>query len=512
MKTIGIIGGGQLGRMLIQANKHHIKFHVYSDTEEFPSKEFCHSYTIGDLNDYEKIVAFGNECDVVTIEIENVNIDALRATSAKVYPFPDLLDIVKDKYKQKRFFSIHDIPTLNYILYNGEEISFPCVNKLCKGGYDGRGVRIIKSKYDELFKEPSIIEDYCNFDRELSVIVAQNIHGEIYIFPPTEMVFNKENMLDYLICPTDISPNIAEKIYEIAKKIAKKTHLVGLLAIELFQKGSSIYVNEIAPRPHNSGHHTQDMFDHSQFDILMGCLLDMSMPANRQIAKYGACVNMLGSVCGEGPPKYNNLDEISQSSKIYMYGKKVTKPYRKMGHVNIIADTIDELQDKIKRVKSLIDITPQIIVAVIMGSISDMPVMEGVLNILKEFNVPFEVKIVSAHRTPEYMIQYGKEAQSRGLKVIIAGAGGAAHLPGMIASVTSLPVIGIPIKSSNSIDGWDSVLSILQMPGGVPVATMALNGAKNAGLFAVRILGMNKETDNYRKKMEESVREMNKNI
>ncbi len=128
-------------------------------------------------------------------------------------------------------------------------------------------------------------------------------------------------------------------------------------------------------------------------------------------------------------------------------------------------------------------------VGIIMGSDSDLPIMKEAAEILEELGVEYELTIVSAHRTPERMFDYAKSAQERGLKVIIAGAGGAAHLPGMVASLTTLPVIGVPVKSSNSIDGWDSILSILQMPNGIPVATVALNGAKNAGLLAARMIG-----------------------
>src|SRR5580765_7039679 len=128
-------------------------------------------------------------------------------------------------------------------------------------------------------------------------------------------------------------------------------------------------------------------------------------------------------------------------------------------------------------------------VGIIMGSDSDLPVMQAAAEVLKELGVSFELTVVSAHRTPMRMVQYATKARERGLKVIIAGAGGAAHLPGMVASLTPLPVIGVPIKSSNSIDGWDSVLSILQMPNGIPVATVALNGAKNAGILAAEIIG-----------------------
>ena len=133
-------------------------------------------------------------------------------------------------------------------------------------------------------------------------------------------------------------------------------------------------------------------------------------------------------------------------------------------------------------------------VGIIMGSESDLPIMQEAIDILKEFEIETEVDIVSAHRTPEKMMDYGNQAHQRGLKAIIAGAGGAAHLPGMIAALSPLPVIGVPIKSTNSIDGWDSVLSILQMPGGVPVATVALNGAKNAGILAAQIVGTSDPT------------------
>ncbi|MBR99276.1 MAG: 5-(carboxyamino)imidazole ribonucleotide mutase [Flavobacteriaceae bacterium] len=149
-------------------------------------------------------------------------------------------------------------------------------------------------------------------------------------------------------------------------------------------------------------------------------------------------------------------------------------------------------------------------VGIIMGSKSDLPVMRDAIDILKDFKIEYEVDIVSAHRTPKKMMNYAQSADKKGLKVIIAGAGGAAHLPGMIASITPLPVIGVPIKSSNSIDGWDSVLSILQMPGGVPVATVALNGAKNAGILAAQIIATNdnkvlKKVSQYKKLLEDKV-------
>ena len=156
-------------------------------------------------------------------------------------------------------------------------------------------------------------------------------------------------------------------------------------------------------------------------------------------------------------------------------------------------------------------------VGIIMGSKSDLPVMKAAKEFLDEIGISCELKIVSAHRTPELMIEYAQSAASRGLKVIIAGAGGAAHLPGMTASMTSLPVIGVPIKSSNSIDGWDSILSILQMPNGIPVATVALNAAKNAGILAARIIGsfdksIQEKLDAYALTMKETVIQSGENL
>ncbi|MGZ3867115.1 MAG: 5-(carboxyamino)imidazole ribonucleotide mutase [Bacteroidia bacterium] len=159
------------------------------------------------------------------------------------------------------------------------------------------------------------------------------------------------------------------------------------------------------------------------------------------------------------------------------------------------------------------------LVGIIMGSASDLPVMEAAAEVLKKFSIPYEIDIVSAHRTPDKMFDYAQSAAKRGLRVIIAGAGGAAHLPGMVASLTPLPVIGVPVKSSNSIDGWDSLLSIVQMPNGVPVATVAVNAAQNAGILAAQILAtsdklllskVSKFKDELKKKVHSSASEIKK--
>ena len=171
-----------------------------------------------------------------------------------------------------------------------------------------------------------------------------------------------------------------------------------------------------------------------------------------------------------------------------------------------------KLIKKLKKLKTplKLKVVNMVKIGIIMGSKSDYPIMKEATEILDEFGISYETEIVSAHRTPEKMMDYSKNAHKRGIKVIIAGAGGAAHLPGMVASNSPLPVIGVPIKSRNSIDGWDSVLSILQMPGGVPVATVALNGAKNGAILAAEILGVNdaeiqKKIINYKSELERKV-------
>lgn len=156
-------------------------------------------------------------------------------------------------------------------------------------------------------------------------------------------------------------------------------------------------------------------------------------------------------------------------------------------------------------------------VGIIMGSITDLPIMEEAAEVLKEFGIQYEINIVSAHRTPDLMVEYARTARKKGINVIIAGAGGAAHLPGMTASLTALPVIGVPIKSANSLDGWDSILSILQMPNGIPVATVALNAAKNAGILAVKILGASNDQilaklDTYMEDMRQRVIKSNEGV
>jgi phosphoribosylaminoimidazole carboxylase len=216
-----------------------------------------------------------------------------------------------------------------------------------------------------------------------------------------------------------------------------------------------------------------------------------------------------------------NAALLMPRANVHWYGKAGCKPGRKMGHINITADSHGELDIALEKLLDLEGISESVVpgglhksplVGVIMGSQSDLPAMQAAVEILKQFGVPYEVDIVSAHRTPDKLVAYSRSAAGRGLQVIIAGAGGAAHLPGMVAAMTPLPVVGVPIKTS-TLNGQDSLLSIVQMPRGVPVATVAIGNATNAGLLAVRILGSSRpelrgKMEAYQTEMKEMVEDM----
>ena len=245
-------------------------------------------------------------------------------------------------------------------------------------------------------------------------------------------------------------------------------------------------------RPHNSGHWTIEGARTSQFEQHLRAVLDYPMGDTSLTAPVVVMANVLGGAPGgmSIDERLHHLFAAEPGAKVHLYGKQV-RPGRKIGHVTVLGDDLDDVRARAARAARWLrrrESTAVTTVGVIMGSDSDWPTMQAAAEALDEFGVAYEVAVVSAHRTPDKMIEYGRDAAGRGLKVIIAGAGGAAHLPGMVASVTPLPVIGVPVPLKH-LDGMDSLLSIVQMPAGVPVATVSIGGARNAGLLAVRILG-----------------------
>ena len=367
---IGILGGGQLGRMLIQKGiDWNISFSVMDPDPAAP----CHriaSFTPGKLTDYDAVVEFGSKCDIITIEIEHVNIQALKdlqRSGKKVFPQPEVIELIQDKRTQKEFFQKNGIPTADFVLTsNREEVKrhpgfLPGVHKLGKEGYDGRGVQVLRSAGDleKAFDAPGLLEKLIPFDKEISVIVARNEEGEIGTYPAVEMVFHPEaNLVEYLFSPADIAAAVARQADDLARKIVEKLGMVGLLAVEMFvMKEGGVLVNEIAPRPHNSGHQTIEGNLTSQYEQHLRAILNLPL-GDTAIRIPSAMVNLLGEPGHEGPARYQGMGEVLQLSGAYvhLYGKETTRPFRKMGHVTIVDSDVESLKKKANFVKEILKV------------------------------------------------------------------------------------------------------------------------------------------------------------
>ena len=277
---LGILGGGQLGRMFIQeAISYNLDVHVLDPDENAPCKDISTSFCTGSLKDFDSVYNFGKDKDVVTIEIEHVNADALQKLEdegVKVFPQPKILKMIQDKGLQKQFYAEHGIPTSDFhLIKSKDEIArfrneFPFMQKMRTGGYDGRGVTPLRNDKDlnKAFDAPSLLEKFVDFDKEISVIVARNESGEVKSYPVVELEFNPEvNLVDFLFAPANLGAGIEQKAREIAEDLVEKTGIVGLLAVEMFvTKTGDVLVNEIAPRTHNSGHQSIEGNVTSQFE------------------------------------------------------------------------------------------------------------------------------------------------------------------------------------------------------------------------------------------------------
>ena len=362
--VIGVLGGGQLGRMLLQkAAVYNLSIHVLDPDESAPCRYMCKTFEHGDFGDYQAVMAFGNDCDIITIEIEHVNIEALyelEKLGKKVYPQPQILEMVQDKGLQKEFYQKNNLPTAPfYLVEKPEQIKheFPFVQKLRKGGYDGKGVLVVNDAADmsRIFEAPSVIEDKVAIAAEIAVITARNNSGEIKSYPVVEMQFNTEaNLVELLFSPAKTSASLQQKAISIAENLISKLNMVGLLAVEMFvTKEGQVLINEIAPRPHNSGHHTIEANHTSQFEQLLRAILNLPL-GNTATVLPAAMVNLLGDKDSNGKAIYSGVQEVLNIGDvhIHLYGKKITKPYRKMGHVTVTAATVDEAILKAQKVRS----------------------------------------------------------------------------------------------------------------------------------------------------------------
>ena len=372
---VGILGGGQLGKMLLYNTR---KFDIYTcvldPNPEAPCKIACNEFFVGDLMDFDTVFEFGKKVDTLTIEIENVNVDALSALEkegVKVYPSAETLATIQNKAKQKLFYVDHGLPTADFkryayidelkraIKHNVQPLPF--VWKSAQFGYDGKGVKIVRTITDleELPNVECIAETLVPFKKELAVTVARTPDGEVKAYPVVEMEFHPEaNQVEYVLCPARISENITKKAELVALRTAAAFHHVGLLAVELFlTENDEILINEVAPRPHNSGHQTIEASYTSQFEQHLRAVLNLPLGETENKVS-GVMVNLVGAEGYQGLVVYENIEKILKLNGVtpHIYGKKETRPFRKMGHVTIVHPEINEARAIAQQVKETIKV------------------------------------------------------------------------------------------------------------------------------------------------------------
>ena len=370
---LGILGGGQLGRMLLaETQKFDIHTAVLESNKNAPCAAICNEFVVGNLLDFDAVYNFGKKVDLLTIEIENINLDALdrlEAEGLKIFPKPKDLRIIQSKAIQKKFYLNHQIPTAAFHhfeyfkelkqSYENKSITFPFVWKAARFGYDGNGVKVVRNIEDlnSLPNEECITEELIPFKNELAVIVARNEDGETKTYPVVEMEFHPEaNQVEYVICPARIDSNIAKKAREVALKVVNDLDFIGLLAVEMFQtKEDEILVNEVAPRPHNSGHYSIEASYTNQFEQHLRSVLNLPLGSTTNKVA-GIMVNLVGEEGFSGQVIYQNIEKIIKIEGVtpHIYGKKETRPFRKMGHVTIVNSDIDVARKIAQKVKETI--------------------------------------------------------------------------------------------------------------------------------------------------------------
>jgi 5-(carboxyamino)imidazole ribonucleotide synthase len=370
---LGILGGGQLGKMLLtETRKFDIQTLVLEPSEEAPARYSCNAFYKGSLMDYDTVYQFGKMVNLLTIEIENVNLDALDVLESEglpIFPSPKTLRLIQNKGRQKDFYVENNIPTsphqrfvdLNDLRKSLEkdELEFPFVWKCAQFGYDGNGVKIVRSTIDlvNLPEVECIAEQMVPFKNELAVIVARSVFGEVKTYPVVEMEFHPEaNQVEYVICPARIDEKVANKATEIALKVSEAFNHVGLLAVEMFQtEDDEILVNEVAPRPHNSGHYSIEASYTSQFENHLRAILNLPLgTTDSKVA--GIMVNLVGEEGFSGQVIYENIEKIMAIDGVtpHIYGKRETRPFRKMGHVTIVNENMVEARKVAEEVKNSI--------------------------------------------------------------------------------------------------------------------------------------------------------------
>ncbi|EEY18783.1 phosphoribosylaminoimidazole carboxylase [Verticillium alfalfae VaMs.102] len=589
--VIGLLGGGQLGRMLCEAaGPLGIEIAIL-DEANCPAKQANQNakHVTGSFKDPEKIRELAVKCDVLTVEIEHINTDVLEEIATKgvtvapgvvkkvpVHPSWETLRLIQDKYLQKEHFGKAGIPIAPQMAIESgasmpdslrqayERFGFPFMLKARKGSYDGRGnfkvsgVQDFEEAVTVMGQLPLYAEKWVPFELELAVMVVRTEDDDgqlrdVHAYPAVETIHEDSICTKVFYPPRNTLETVSEKARQVASDVIRTLKGRGVFAVEMFLLADgTITVNEVAPRPHNSGHYTIEAVPYmSQYKAQVASILDI-IPRSIKLQPRVAGAVMLNILGGAQEDSHDALVDLTESLYdddmdifLHQYGK-ASKPSRKIGHITatsyspstnleqLAAPLIKEVdrirQGRIDAATAALrpsDAAPaqnaaaaaaattssrdpaNPLVVVTMGSDSDLPVLRAAFEVLERFGVPYDFTITSAHRTPHRMVELGQSAAARGVRVLIAAAGGAAHLPGMLASETTVPVIGVPIKATH-LDGHDSLLSIVQMPRGCPVATVGINNSTNAALLAVKILGASDE--GYRQAMADYMKGMSDEV
>ncbi|KAH0839508.1 phosphoribosylaminoimidazole carboxylase [Lanmaoa asiatica] len=487
----------------------------------------------GSFADPEKIRQLASKVDVVTVEIEHVDVAVLKeiestpGKGAVIHPSPSTIAVIQDKLEQKKYLRTNGCPvsefvklepTIESIEATAIQLGLPFMLKSRTLAYDGRGnfaVRTLDQATEALqalTNRPLYAEKWVPFIKEIAVMVVRTADGDVISYPAVETV-HKDSICHLVFAPLrSHDPFVSSRAQRVAESAIQTLQGAGVFGVEMFlMEDGTIYINEIAPRPHNSGHYTIEACHTSQYENHLRAILGLPLGSTALKVPSAVMLNIIASSTSMNPIQaFTNTALTIPGCTIHLYGKSECRPGRKMGHVTVVADTDANMRARLRPLLSALPIpstqaeidayAPPLpvsgsghpsahpIAGIIMGSDSDLPTLLPAARVLDHFRIPYELTIVSAHRTPDRLVSYARSARARGLRVIVAGAGGAAHLPGMVAAMTSIPVVGVPVKGS-ALDGVDSLYSIVQMPRGIPVATVAINGGMNAGLLAVRILG-----------------------
>ena len=524
-KSVGVLGGGQLGRMLVEAaNLLEIRVN-FLDAPNSSAKQVSNhdGHIDGSFKDREAIKKLAATSDVLTIEIEHVDTQILEEISATSNVQPDwkTIRMIQDKYAQKEHLAKHGIALAKSLALEeasvaelekvSKTLGLPLMLKSRKEAYDGRGNFPVKTQadfqkaIDALGSNKALYaEQWANFKMELAVMVVKT-KDQVLSFPTVETI-HENSICKLVYAPArGVSNKINQQAQELARQAVAAFWGKGVFGVEMFLlEDDTLLINEIAPRPHNSGHYTIEGCPVSQYEAHLRAILDLPLhQEDLELREPAIMLNILGGDEPDSHMKFAREALKHRRTKLHLYGKGQARKGRKMGHITVTAPSMHEAEDLIQPMIDFVDAgkgksatasrpkdrsSPQPRVAVVMGSDSDLPVLQPGLAILDKFSIPYTTRITSAHRTPSVMASFASRAASEGIRVIIAAAGGAAHLPGMTAAYTPLPVIGVPVKPSVG-DGMDSLLSICNMPKGVPVATVSVNNSVNAALLAARVLG-----------------------